>query len=477
MVAIADGKPRQMGLKEIIDYYIRHQKDVVTRRTQYELDKAKARGHILEGLMIAVDNIDKVIAIIRSSKNPKIAREELVKAFDLTEIQAQAILDMRLQRLTNLEIINLKKEYKEVKELIEKLEAILSSEKKLINLIKKELLEIKRKYADERRTKIIEDEAKAEIKTEDLIHVEDVVVTLTYNQDIKRIPIKSFNRSSKDVEVVDTREMDYIEFLVESATDHKLLFFTNQGNCYGLDAIHVPEGKWRDKGVQLATLLNGFDRSEKVVGLISVKDFEESQYVQFYTKDGMIKRTPLSEYNARKSKIQACGLKDSDEVINVELTDGTKNVLIITQNGMSIRFRGEEVSSMGRIARGVKAIQLKQGDLVVFASEIDDEGEIIVITDRGFGKRTLAADYQVQGRSGVGFRTFTFNKNQSNGRILVGAFYVKEPYEIILQKADGSTVRFNTEDIPISERDGRGEALTVVLMDNDIQHVYRNYNE
>lgn len=477
MVAIADGKPKQMGLKEIIEYYIKHQKDVVTRRTKYDLDKARARGHILEGLMIAVNNIDEVIAIIRSSKNPKAARERLIKTFELSEEQAQAILDMRLQKLTSLEIINLEKEYKEVKKQIERLEAILGSEKRLINLIKKELLEIKKKYADERRTKIIEDETKAEIKTEDLIHVEDAVITLTHNQDIKRVPIKAFSRSSKDVEVVDTREMDYIEFLVESATDHKLLFFTNEGNCYSLDAIHVPEGKWRDKGVPLSTLINGFERSEKIVGVISVKDFEESQYVQFYTRDGMVKRTPLSEYNARKTKIQACGLKDNDEVINVELTDGTKDILIITQRGMSIRFRGKEVSSMGRTARGVKSIQLKQGDTVVFGKEIDDEGEIVVITDRGFGKRTLASDYQVQGRGGVGFRTFTFNKNQSNGRILLDAFYVKEPYEIILQKADGSTVRVNTEDISISERDGKGEALTVVVMDNDIRYVYRNYNE
>lgn len=477
MVAIADGKPKQMGLKEIIEYYIKHQKDVVTRRTKYDLDKARARGHILEGLMIAVNNIDEVIAIIRSSKNPKAARERLIKTFELSEEQAQAILDMRLQKLTSLEIINLEKEYKEVKKQIERLEAILGSEKRLINLIKKELLEIKKKYADERRTKIIEDETKAEIKTEDLIHVEDAVITLTHNQDIKRVPIKAFSRSSKDVEVVDTREMDYIEFLVESATDHKLLFFTNEGNCYSLDAIHVPEGKWRDKGVPLSTLINGFERSEKIVGVISVKDFEESQFVQFYTRDGMVKRTPLSEYNARKTKIQACGLKDNDEVINVELTDGTKDILIITQRGMSIRFRGKEVSSMGRTARGVKSIQLKQGDTVVFGKEIDDEGEIVVITDRGFGKRTLASDYQVQGRGGVGFRTFTFNKNQSNGRILLDAFYVKEPYEIILQKADGSTVRVNTEDISITERDGKGEALTVVVMDNDIRYVYRNYNE
>jgi len=476
MVAIADGKPKQMGLKEILEYYIKHQKDVVTRRTRYDLDKAKAREHILEGLMIAVQNIDEVIAIIRYSKNPKVARDRLMEAFNLTEIQAQAVLDMRLQRLTNLEVLNLEKEYREIKKLIEELESILASERHLIRLIKKELLEIKKKYTDERKTKIIEDEAEAEIKTEDLIYIEEMVVTLTHSQDIKRIPIKSFNRSSKDVEAVDTREMDYIEFLVDSATDHRLLFFTDNGNCYGLDAIDIPEGKWRDKGVQLSSLLNGFERSEKVVAVISVKDFEDDQYVQFYTRDGMIKKSPLFEYNTRKTKVQACGLKEDDSVINVEVTDGSKDLLVITGNGMSIRFRGSEVSVMGRTAKGVKAIQLKPEDFVVFGREIDDEGEIVVITDRGFGKRTLIADYQTQGRGGVGFKTFTFNKNQSNGRALVDAFYVKEPYEIILQKADGSTVRFNTEDIPISERDGKGKALTVVVMDNDIIHAYRNYN-
>jgi len=476
MVAIADGKPKQMGLKEILDYYIKHQKDVVTRRTRYDLEKAKAREHILEGLMIAVQNIDEVIAIIRSSKNPKVARDRLMEAFKLTENQAQAILDMRLQRLTDLEILNLEKEYNEVKKQIEQLEAILASEKRLTNLIKKELLEIKKKYADDRRTKIIEDETKAEIKTEDLLHVEDMVVTLTHNQDIKRIPMKSFNRSSKDVEAVDTRGMDYIEFLVDSATDQKLLLFTDEGNCYNIDVIDIPEGKWRDKGVQLSGLLNSFERSEKIVAVLSVKEFREDQFVQFYTKNGMIKRTPLSLYNTRITKIQACGLKDGDKVVNVELTNGFKDILIISMNGMSIRFRGNEVNTVGRTAIGVKAIHLKEGDSVVFAREIDDEGEIIVITDRGFGKRTLVVDYQIQGRGGVGFRTFTFNKNKSNGRVLVDAFYVKDPYEIILQKSDGSTVRFNTEDISISERNGKGEALTGELMDNDIIHAYRNYN-
>ena len=249
MVAIAEGRPQQLGLKEIIGHYIQHQKDVVTRRTQYDLDKAKARAHILEGLIIAINNIDRIIAIIRGSKNPNIARKNLMGEFKLTEIQAQAILDMRLQRLTNMEIITLEREYKEIKKTIEKLEAILGSEKLLIRLIKKELLDIKKKYGNPRRTEIIKDSSEAEIKTEDLIHIEECVVVLTRNQDIKRVPQASFNRSSKDVELVDTREMDYIEFLIDSQTDHRILLLTDQGNCYSLNSLEIPEAKWRDKGV------------------------------------------------------------------------------------------------------------------------------------------------------------------------------------------------------------------------------------
>jgi len=254
MVAIADGKPQQLDLKSMLEYFIKHQKDVVTRRTRYDLEKARAREHILEGLILAVSNIDRVIAIIRASKNPREARNNLVKEFGLTEIQAQAILDMRLQKLTNLEIVNLKNEYAQVKKLIEELNAILSSEALLIKVIRNELLEIKKKHADERRTVIIEDSAEAEIRTDDLIYVEDCIVTLTRNQDIKRIPKRSFNRSSRDVEAVETRDMDFVEFLVDSATNHRLLFFTDAGNCYWVMGSEVPEVSGRTRACSLACL-------------------------------------------------------------------------------------------------------------------------------------------------------------------------------------------------------------------------------
>ncbi|NLN42584.1 MAG: DNA gyrase subunit A [Clostridiales bacterium] len=478
MVAIADGRPQQLGLKEILGYYIQHQKNVVTRRVKYDLDKAKAREHILEGLMIAINNIDRVIEIIRGSKNPSVARKNLMREFKLTETQAQAILDMRLQRLTNLEIITLEREYKQVKKTIEKLEAILGSEKLLIKLIKKELLEIKEKYSTPRRTEIIKDSSEAEIKTEDLIHVEECVIALTRNQDIKRVSQKAFNRSSKDVEVVETREMDYIEFLVESETDHRILLLTNQGNCYSLNAIEIPETKWRDKGVQLSSLINGFERTEKIVALLSVKEFSQDSYIQFYTSQGMIKKTSLAEYETIRTKIQACGLKENDEVIGAELISEDKEVMIITSQGMSIRFNGNEVNPMGRTARGVKAIQLKGEDKVIFGSQIDEDGDIIVVTDQGIAKRTPITEYQCQGRGGIGFKTLIFYKNRANGRYILGAFYVQNPFEIIMQQRDGTITRINTNDLPIAPRDGRGSTVIKIEdVDNAVEYVYRNYNE
>lgn len=476
MVAIAEGKPQQMGLKSILIHYINHQKDVVTRRTRYDLEKAKAREHILEGLMIAIDNIDRVIALIRSSKNPKEARNRLTKEFSLTEIQAQAILDMRLQKLTNLEIITLEKEYAQVKKLIENLTAILDSENLLMKLIRSELLDIKKRFEDERRTVIIEDGSKADIKTEDIIYIEDTVITLTRNQDIKRIPLKSFNRSNRDLGVGETREKDYIEFLVDSATDHRVLLFTDAGNCYSLNGIDIPEGKWRDKGVSLAILLNGFDSSERVVSLLSLPDFEEGKFIQFYTQNGMIKKTPLKEYDVKKTKILACGLKAGDRIIGAEVADGESDVLLVTANGMSIRFHGTDVNPMGRTASGVKGIHLKKGDRVVFAQQIDDEGELVILTDRGFAKRTLIADYEPQGRSGVGFKTITFTKTNSNGREIIKAFYMKEPYEIILLQVDGTATRLDLDKLPIEERDSKGKSAVLVLMANEVTGAYRNYN-
>jgi DNA gyrase subunit A len=480
IVAIADGRPRQLGLKEIIEYYIKYQKEVVTKRTRYDLDRAKAREHILEGLMVAIQNIDKVIALIRSSKNTKEARTKLMNEFSLTEIQAQAILDMRLQKLTNLEIINLEKEYGQVQKLIAQLTAILSSEAKLLKVIKTELLEIKKQYADPRRTVIVKDSSLAEIRTEDLIQIEDVIITLTRNQDIKRVPVISYQRSNHDTEPGNARETDYIEFLEESVTNHRVLFFTDAGNCYGITCKDIPEARWRDKGVQLISILPGFEKSERVVGVISVDNFDspegEERFIQFYTQEGMVKRTLLKEYDSRITKIQACRLKKEDSVIAVELTHGNADILIATSGGMSICFRGSEVNPTGRATMGVKAIQLKKNDKVVFAREVDGEGELIVITNRGFAKRTLVIDYERQGRGGVGFKTITFARNGSNGRSIIKGFYIKEPYDVILVQNDGTSIRLDLDSLPIEKRSDKGQSVAMVLMDNEVINVYQNHN-
>ncbi len=478
MVAIADGKPRQLDLLSIIQYYIRHQETVVTRRTQYDLDKAKARAHILEGLIIAVDNIDQVISIIRSSKNPKEARKRLQKEFTLTEVQAQAILDMRLQRLTNMEILSLEKEYARIRKWMDRLTTILSSKAQLRKVIQKELLEIREKYADKRRTEIVEDAGKAEIKTEDLIYIEDIVIALTRNQEIKSIPAKSFRHSSHDAGEGKPGETNYVEFLVNSATHHRILFFTDMGNCYGILGKDIPQGKWKEKGVPLAQLFHGLDSREKVVGVIPVSEFQDSRYVQFYTKGGLVKRTALSEYDSRMAKLKACGLRKGDRVLSAEYSDGSPDVLIATSDGMSLRFRGSEVKPMGRTATGVKAIQLKKNDRVVFAQQVEKDGELIVLTDRGFAKRSPIADYERQGRGGIGFRTITFARSRSNGREIIRAFYrkePKEPYNVILIQKDGTTTILDPDQLSMETRAARGQSVAMVLMDNEIQFAYRIY--
>ncbi len=477
LVAIADGKPRQLSLKSIVEHYIEHQKNIVTRRTHYDLERAKIRAHILEGLIIAIQSIDKVISIIRSSKNPKEARLNLKKEFKLTEMQAQAILDMRLQKLTGLEIKNLENEHAQVLKQINKLNAILSSEARLLKVIKNELLEIKRNFSDKRRTNIVNDISLAEIRTEDLIHVEDVIIVLSRNQDIKRVPIKSYQRSLQD-DQEDLSGMDYIEFMEKSATDHRLLFFTDTGYCYSITCKDLPEAKWRDKGVQLSKIINGFDRSNRIVGMISIPDFQTKKelYVQIYTENGMIKRTHLKDYDSRVTKIKACRLKENDLVIGVEISDGKSDIMYVTKKGMSICFNGRQVNPMGRTTIGVRAIQLKSNDKVVFAKEVDDEGELTVITDRGFAKRTLLADYERQGRGGIGFKTITFARNGSNGRSLAGAFYSKDPYSIKLIQKDGTITELDIDSLPIEERSGKGQSVAMVVMDNEIVNVYRDYN-
>lgn len=476
MVAIAEGKPQQLGLKKVLDYYIKHQKDVVTRRTQYDLDKAKAREHILQGLMIAVDNIDDVIAIIRTSENPKIARQRLMQAFELTEIQAQAILDMRLQRLTDLEVVNLRKEYEELLKLIAKLERILNSDRVLINLIIKEMNQIKEKYGNNRRTKILSDSKIEPVSNDDFIVVEETLIVLTRNQDIKRVSTKSLNRSTKDIEAIDVRERDYIQAILPTMTNHRLLFFTDNGNCYSISCSAIPETKWRERGEQVANIVNGFNRQERIIGLFAINTFDH-RMVQFYTQKGMVKRTNLVDYQAQKTKIAACGLKSGDTIINVDIINGSEEIFLATKQGMSIRFESDAITPTGRTARGVIGIKLMGDDEVRVAQAVNPGDEVIVFTDRGIGKRTRLTDYPKQGRAGKGCKTITFFKNQSNGTEITHGLVVDYPFDFVVTQKDGTMTNLNTKNIPLQEREGRGKALVMAIMDNIIENVYRQYQE
>lgn len=448
MVAIADGKPKQMGLMEIIDHYIGHQKDVIIRRSKYDLDKAEARIHIVEGLIKALDLIDQIIALIRRSKNPKEARDRLVKELEFTPAQAQAILDMRLQRLTNLEATALSKEYRQLKKLIKQLTGILNSESRLIKVIEKDLLSIRERHSEPRRTEIIADSSKAEISEEDLIMVEEVVVTLTRHQFIKSIPRKSYDRSNLDIDTVDLLDKDYIEYNLPTSTDRRILIFTNRGNCYGINCHDIPEGRWRDRGEHISTIIGNFEIGENIVGVIPVGDFNQDRYIQFYTQEGIVKKTKLAEYDSKNTKLQACKLRDGDSVVRTELVQGNRDIILITKNGMGIRFSGDEINPTGRATIGVRGITLKADDLVINGYELSsDGGQILLLSDNGYMISINSDEPIVQGRSGIGFSIFRFTKNGSRGSRLIEALPVFDPVHVIIRDEDGASYRVDAKSV------------------------------
>lgn len=457
MVAIAGGKPVQMGLKQMLAYYIEHQKNVVTRRTRYELHQAETRAHILEGLIIAVDNLNEVIALIRASKNPKEARERLVERFQLTEVQAQAILDMRLQRLTNLEVLALRKEYEEIQKRIATLQGILASEKKLLNVIKKELREIRDAYADPRRTEVVDSFEQIVIEEEKPV-ADETVVVLGRNGFIKRMPPKSYEK-------VTASEQDELPWrVIRTMTDAKLMFFTNHGNCYPVVADQIPEARQKDRGLALGGLLAGLEHEEQVVALLDAGDWSGDWL--FVTQGGMIKRTPRSDYNVRKSRFTAINLKDGDALVDVLDPADCESVLLVTRNGISIHFALEEVSRIGRAAAGVKAIALAEGDAVAHAFVHNSEGEIILISELGYMKRCLLIDFERQARGGKGVKCFNFLKSGTNGTRIAGALMVRDPFDFrIVQKKGGSTT-VNSEEVAIESKVGRGTPYVVVVMDD-----------
>ncbi len=466
IVAIAGGKPVQMGLKEVIGHFIRHQKDVVTRRTKHELEQAKARAHILEGLIIAVDNLDEVIRLIRASSTPKEAREKLMSRFGLTEIQAQAILDMRLQRLTNLEIVSLRKEYEELKKLIDRMTGILNSEKKLLNVIKQELQEIRSRHADPRRTQLISKPEEVQVFEEEKPVAEEAVVVVTRAGFVKRLTPKAWEK-------VQAEDAERPRLLLRAMTDERILFFSGSGQCYPVPVSQVPETRPKDRGLALTGLLAGYDAKEALVTAFPLKEDGYTGDLVFATKGGLVKRSALSEYAVRKSRFAALNLKSGDELASVERTSGEGQMLVVTERAMSILFDAAEIPATGRATAGVKGIALSPGDRVVCTFLFESaEGEVLLVSDRGYMKRSLLVDFDPQARGGKGVKCFTFLKNGANGEKISGALMVREPFDFIALQKQGQATKLNTEWVKIELKAGKGQPHVMAMMDDLIEEVF-----
>ena len=465
MVAIAGGKPVQMGLKRMLEYYIEHQKNVVTRRTRYDLAQAEARAHILEGLIIAVDHLDEVIRLIRSSKTPKEARAKLVERFALTEIQAQAILDMRLQRLTNLEVLSLRQEYAELEKKIAQYKAILGSEKKLMAVIKKELSEVREKFADARRTEIVPSFEQIQIEAEQAAP-DEARVLLTRGGFIKRMSPKACDKALAGGEFADPP----VE-TIACMTDQKILFFTDCGNCYPVSVAQIPEARAKDRGLASGGLLAGLEKDEKLVGVRCAGDW--SGQVLFATAAGLIKRCEIADLNVRKGRYACITLKGDDRMICALDPAAGSGVLLITQQGMAIHFGVDDVSVIGRTAAGVRSMTLAPGDRVKFAFVHNAEGEVVLCTDMGYLKRCLLIDFDRQARGGKGVKCFAMPKSGLNGSCIAGALLVTDPYDFRIVQKSGAATGFNTEDVGIEPRSGKGQPYVVVVMGDTVAGLTR----
>ena len=456
MLALVDNKPKILTLRQMLECYIDHRKNVIVRRTKFDLDKALARAHILEGLKIALDYIDEVIAIIRAAYDD--AQERLMKRFNLTEIQANAILEMKLRTLSGLQREKIEEEYDQLMKQIERFRAILASEKLVCDIVRDELLEIKAKYGDERRTQIVA--AEGEFETEDLIKEETTVVALTHFGYIKRVPISTYKtqrRGGRGITGIQTREEDFVEQLFVTSTHDMIMFFTNKGKVYRLKGYEVPEAGRTAKGTAIVNLLQ-LDGDEKITAVIPIHAFAEGQYLLMATKNGIIKKTNLMEYNSsRKVGLQAISLKDDDELIDVRLTDGERNIVMVTHEGMSITFSETDVKSAGRIAQGVIGIRLDNDDYVVGMEPIySDKGYLLAITEHGFGKRTELTEYRVQTRAGKG--VITYKTTPKTGKV-VGIKVVNDDDEIMLITDNGIVIRLEVENISVLGRSTQGVTL------------------
>ena len=457
MLALVDGKPKVLNLKQVLHYYIAHQEDVITRRTKYELAKAEARAHILEGLTIALDHLDAVIAAIRESRTADIARNALMTNFKLSEKQAQAILDLRLQRLTGLEREKIEEEYQEVLKAIEAYKEILADEKKILGIVKKELTEVKNKYGDARRTRLTIDTS--EIDVEDLIAEEDVVITLTHGGYIKRIPLDTYrrqNRGGKGIRGMGTKEKDFVENLLITTTHHTILFFTNRGRVYHLKAYEIAEASRAAKGTAIVNLLQ-LESDENITAVIQVKGFKPGAYLFMATKKGIVKKTSLEEFqNLRKGGLIAVNLDEDDELIGVKFTNGHHDVILGTKWGMAIVFNEDDVRSMGRPARGVKGIRLVEGDAVIGMDALNAAAEVLTVTAEGFGKRTQANEYRTQTRGGKGIINLKVTEKTGD---VIGLRVVHESQELMLISTEGIVIRMNIADISLISRNTQGVKL------------------
>ena len=457
MLALVDGQPQILTLRECLDHYIEHRKNVVLRRTKFDLDKAEARAHILEGLKIALDNIDEVIAIIRAAYDD--AKERLMERFGLSEIQAQAILDMRLKTLSGLQREKIEEEYNELMKLIAYLKEVLSSETLVYGIIKDELIEIRDKFGDERLTKIVA--AEGDIDVEDLIKEEQSVIALTHFGYIKRMPIdtyKSQKRGGKGITGIATREEDFVKQIFTASTHDTILFFSNKGKLYKLRGYEIPEAGRTARGTAIVNLLS-LDAGEKVSAIIPIQNFAEGKYLLFATRDGIIKKTALSEYNsARKTGLLSITLKGEDELIDVRLTDGEDNIVLVTKEGMSITFDEKDVRPMGRVSQGVIGIRLNKDDQVIGMESIiaGANSTLLAITENGFGKRTELEEYRVQTRGGKG--VITYKVTPKTGSI-VGIRIVEEPDDVMLITDTGTIIRINVSEISILGRSTQGVTL------------------
>ena len=457
MLALVNGEPKILTLRQCLDYYIEHRKNVVLRRTKFDLDKAEARAHILEGLKIALDNIDEVIAIIRAAYDD--AKERLMERFGLSEIQAQAILDMRLKTLSGLQREKIEEEYNELMKLIAYLKEVLSSETLVYGIIKDELIEIRDKFGDERLTKIVA--AEGDIDVEDLIKEEQSVIALTHFGYIKRMPIdtyKSQKRGGKGITGIATREEDFVKQIFTASTHDTILFFSNKGKLYKLRGYEVPEAGRTARGTAIVNLLS-LDAGEKVSAIIPIQNFAEGKYLLFATKNGIIKKTSLTEYNsARKTGLLSITLKEDDELIDVRLTDGEDNVVLVTKGGMSITFDEKDVRPMGRVSQGVIGIRLGKDDEVIGMESIiaGANATLLAITENGFGKRTELDEYRVQTRGGKGVITYKVTPKTGN---IVGIRIVEETDDVMLITDTGTIIRLNVAGISVLGRSTQGVTL------------------